>query len=396
MKHFKYLSFLFFIFFTTCKNQESSSFFPVPKTPPPSIEEILGESKETIDEWKLQLEDYFQKKHLYSHFNGNVLVAKKGQIVYEGSFGVKDLVTKDSLDSHSLFQIASISKTFTAMAVMLLVEDGKLNLNQKIQEFFPKLPYKNIRIKDLLSHRSGLPNYLYTTEKIWKNESLKSNKELLDYLINVHPNINALPDRRFEYNNTNFALLPLIIEQVSGMPFEDFMKRRIFSPLNMNDTYIFSKNHQNLPESDLTTGYQYRNRPDQLVATDGISGDKNIYTTTHDLLKWERANRQAGFFKQSTLDSVVVERSNERPGIKNYGYGWRLFDEPDVGTVVFHNGWWHGYAATFRMFPDDITIIVLSNFFNRTVYEVTPVWEILQYRVATNDIADESYTNSKY
>ncbi|MCO5248831.1 MAG: beta-lactamase family protein [Chitinophagales bacterium] len=378
MRKFHFILF-FILLFSSCKNQEPSPVLNYFKSyQKPTVEEVLDESAETIENWRSELDKYFSNKH----FNGNVLVAKKGAIIYEASFGVENIAADDSLTNQSLFQIASISKTFTAMAVMLLVEDGRLHLDQTIEEFFPDFPYKGVRIKDLLSHRSGLPNYLYTTEKVWNEDSLKDNKELLNYLIQYQPQIHHLPNRKFEYNNTNFALLPLIIEQVSGMPFEDFMKRRIFIPLNMNHTFIFSKHHPTLPSSHLTTGYQYRNRPDKIMPTDGIDGDKNIFTTTEDLLKWERANRYAGFFKQSTLDSVVVERSNEHPGIKNYGYGWRLVDEAGVGTVVFHNGWWHGYTGTFRMFPDEICVIVLSNFGDKSVYDVNPVWDILQHQVS--------------
>jgi len=336
----------------------------------------------TLKYWKDALEKHFTRLHKYAKFNGNVLVARKGNVIYSGSFGVKDLGTKDSLNINSLFQIASVSKTFTAMAVMLLVEDGVLKLEQEVTDFFPDFPYSGVTIKDLLTHRSGLPKYLYTTEEIWKDAGLKTNKDVLKHLIEDQPNRQGNPDRFFAYNNTNYALLPLIIEQASGMPFNDFMQVRIFDPLGMKDTYIFSADHQNIPKNNITTGYTRRNIPDVMVATDGVAGDKNIYSTVEDLLKWERANSHAYLFQQSTLDSVVKSRSNEKPGRKNYGYGWRILDEPKKDRIVYHTGWWHGYTAILSRNPKDETvIIVLSNIFNRATYRIQPDWDILYEKI---------------
>lgn len=356
--------------------QENNSYFPIGD---------LEASPSTVEHWSNALEKHFNRLHKYARFNGNVLVARKGNVIYSGSFGVQDLKTKDSLNINSLFQIASVSKTFTAMAIMLLVEDDAIKLDQEIIEFFPDFPYSGVTVKDLLTHRSGLPKYLYTTEVAWKDQGLKTNKDVLKHLIEEHPNRQGNPDRFFAYNNTNYALLPLIIEQASGMPFSEFMQVRIFNPLGMKDTYIYSADHQNLPQENITTGYTRRDIPDKLVATDGIVGDKNIYSTVGDLLKWERANSQAYLFQQSTLDSVIIGRSNEKLGRKNYGYGWRILNEPQKDRIIYHTGWWHGYTAILSRNPKDETvIIILSNIFNRATYRIQPVWDILYNKNANH------------
>lgn len=338
----------------------------------------IGVSGSTVLHWKEELDRHFNRLHTFARFNGNVLIARKGNIIYSGSFGVKNVSTKDSLDIHSLFQIASVSKTFTAMAAMLLVQNGALRLDQKLDDMFEGFPYPNVTVEDLLTHRSGLPNYLSVTEKDWEHDDLKTNKDLLDYLIEKKPAPLGSPGRSFVYNNTNYALLALVIEQTSGMIFEDYMQKHIFQPLGMNNTYIYSARNQHLPKETTTTGYLHKNIEDRMVATDGIVGDKNVYSTVEDLLKWERANSHDYLFMQSTLDSSVVGRSNEKSGRKNYGYGWRLLNDTDKGKLVYHNGWWHGYTATFSRNPaDETVIIILSNIFNRATYKIQPVWDIL-------------------
>ncbi|MCO5231749.1 MAG: beta-lactamase family protein [Chitinophagales bacterium] len=361
---------------SSCGNKDKK-FFSFRKSK--SIEQSpLQVDANTLKEWKEKIGDYYSQLHRNAHFNGNVLVARQGNIIYSGSFGVKDLITNDSLDINSVFQIASVSKTFTAMAIMSLVEKGKINLHQKLGDFFIDFPYKDITVEDLLTHRSGLPNYLSVTEKDWSKDGPKTNKELLKYFKEKQPKPLGKPNRSFSYNNSNYALLALIIEQVSGMPYEDYMKKNIFKPLGMNNTYIYSAQHQILPTQNLTKGYQNRNREDEMVASDGIVGDKNIYSTVLDLLKWERANSHTILFKQSTLDSSVVGRSNEKQGVRNYGYGWRISQNPNFGKIIYHNGWWHGYTAAFARNPKDETvIIVLSNIYNKSTYKTQPVWDIL-------------------
>ncbi len=340
--------------------------------------EELKVSDEVVQYWQEALDSHFNRLHKLSNFNGNVLIARKGNIIYSGSFGLQNLETGDSLNIHSLFQIASVSKTFTAMAIMLLSEEGHLSLNQNLNDFFEEFPYSGVTIEDLLTHRSGLPNYLYATEKQWDGQDLKTNYDLLEFLIQEKPSVQGHPNRFFAYNNTNYALLALIIEQVSGKSFAEFMQERIFDPLQMHDTYIFSAENRKLPLKNLTVGYHHRTEKDKFVPADGIVGDKNIYTTTEDLLKWERANSHPYLFSQSILDSVSVGRSHEKPGRKNYGYGWRIWESQDNGKIVYHHGWWHGYTATFSRNPKDETVvIILSNIFNRVTYQIQPVWEIL-------------------
>ena len=172
------------------------------------------------------------------------------------------------------------------MATLKLVEMGKVNLDDDVKKFFPAFPYDNVTVKCLLSHRSGLPNYIYFMQKLgWNTKQYCSNEDVLAYMIQFHPNPNAQPNTHFEYCNTNYALLGLIIEKASGESYANFLQTNFFTPLHMNDTYVF-----NMTDSaKAMPSYDWRGRQEMLTFLDTGFGDKNIYSTPEDLLKWDQA-----------------------------------------------------------------------------------------------------------
>jgi len=321
--------------------------------------------KEKLALYKNEVENFYNTKLLPSGFNGGILVAKKGEIIFEAYHGFYNLRKKDSLTRHSAFHIASVSKTFTAMATLKLAQMGKLSIDDDVKKFFPAFPYDNVKVKDLLSHRSGLPNYLYFMDKLgWDKKQHCSNQDVLDYLIKFKPAATK-PNTHFTYCNTNYALLGLIIEKASGMPFANFLQQEFFTPLHMADTYVW-----NIKDSATAMpSYDYRGRQEAFTFLDRGFGDKNIYSTPEDLLKWDQAMYTNEIFSNETLQKAFTPYSNEKKGIRNYGYGWRMNVYPDGKKVIYHNGWWHGNNAVFiRMIQDSVTIIVLGNKYDRNIY----------------------------
>lgn len=300
-----------------------------------------------------------------SAFNGAVLVAKNGTIVYEKYTGFHDLRHKDSLNADIPFQIASTSKTLTSAAVLKLIQEGKLGLNDPVTKFFPQFPYSAVTVKMLLDHRSGLPNYLnYMDRSPWPRTQLASNNDVLNTLINWHPTQAYQPDRHFNYCNTNYVLLALIIEKVSGLAYPQYMKENFFVPLGMTNTFVHTMN-----DSLVTQSYQHNGALWTLDFSDGPYGDKNIYSTPRDLLKWDQALYEGSLLGKPMLDSAFTPYSNERPGIKNYGLGWRMLLLPNGKKVIYHNGHWHGFNSAFaRLVDENATIIILSNRYNMNVY----------------------------
>jgi CubicO group peptidase (beta-lactamase class C family) len=300
-------------------------------------------------------------------FNGSILVAKKGNIVFEEITGFTDpKLKKDTLTSKTAFHLASISKTFTAMAILKLREEGKLGLQDTISKYFKDFPYTGITIKMLLSHRSGLPNYLHYLEKYkWDTKKMVTNNDVLRSLYTYHPPLDFPSGKHFAYSNTNFVLLALIVETVSGQPFKTFMQNTFFHPLQMNDTYIFSPEDM----SRALPSFEWNNKKVPYEFLDDVYGDKNVYSTTEDMLKWDQALYPGRMFTRQTLDSAFAPYSFEKKGQRNYGLGWRMTFLPNGKKLLYHNGWWHGSNTVFiRLVDEDAVIIVLSNKYNRMIY----------------------------
>lgn len=313
------------------------------------------------------VENYLNSTLLrWKRFSGSILVAKNGTIVYEHYVGYRDRRTKDSITANTPLQIASTGKTFTGAATLKLVQEGKLNLNDDISKFFPGFPYPGITVKLLLNHRSGLPNYLYYLEKGgWNKKVFLTNNDVLQTLMTIKPPKSANPDRKFQYCNTNYVLLALIIEKVSGVPYPQYMKTNFFTPLKMDDTFVVTL-------SDTLQRNMSYNASGGVWAmdyTDGPYGDKNIYSTPRDLLKWDQSLYDHTILTQKILDSAFTPYSNERPSMHNYGLGFRLLMLKNGKKVIYHNGHWHGFNSAFARLPDEkATIIIIGNKYNSGIY----------------------------
>ncbi len=335
-----------------------------------------------------EIEEIFRKKRL-AGFNGNVLIAQKGVVLYKKSFGYAHLKEKDTLRADHAFQLASLSKPFTAVAVLKLYEANKISLSDSVQQFFPDFPYHNVTIQNLLSHRSGLPNYTYAfMDSVRRGQKYPANATVMHWFAAVKPTPKPYnrPDRSFHYNNTNYVVLAAIVEKVSGVPFEAYLRKHILDPLGMNHTFLVS----NTTESTVsyrTVGHQYG----RLVPKDyydEVYGDKGLCSTTEDLYRFYKGLMADCLLSKKTMREAFSPRSFERAGLKNYGYGFRLhLDELEKPKYIYHGGWWKGYNTMLWMSPaDDFVIIVLSNSYNRSVYQVKELIDILHGQVQADDV----------
>jgi CubicO group peptidase (beta-lactamase class C family) len=326
-----------------------------------------------------RLDSFFARRHKFAGFNGNVLVLKAGHVLYKGCFGYCNYATKDTLDAQTAFQIASSSKPFTSTAVLRLVDEGKLSLTDTLGKFFPGFPYRNVTVQMLLCHRSGLPNYLYFGERLWKTRSVyMTNDALVDILMkNKLLEGTTRPGRQFQYNNTNFALLASIVEKVTGKRFPEYMKETFFDPLGMKNTWVRDVQNEK-EERKHAISYSAAWRVQAEDPYDGVYGDKNVFSTVEDMMIWDRAFYEEKNLSKEWQAEAYKPRSFEQRGARNYGYGWRLLKKPNGENVVFHNGWWHGNNTVFyRYLPDTFALIILSNRYNQGVYDVQPVFNII-------------------
>ena len=320
-----------------------------------------GLSPIELRHYRTEVESFIDSAFGRRPFNGSILVAKNGEVIYEKYSGFwNPRVKRDSISPATPFHLASVSKTFTAMAIMKMQEQGKLKITDSVSKYLTDFPLKGVTIKTLLNHRSGIPNYVHYMERLgWDRKKHVTNKDVLEFIKARHKEIQInTPDRRFSYSNTNYALLALLIEKISGLPFPEYMKLNFFEPLGMRDTYVFTMSDSaRFLHSYFSSGREYA-----FDYLDQVYGDKNVYSTVRDMLKWDQALYGGTFFSKQTLDSAFSGYSFEKPGINNYGLGWRMFLLKNGKKFVYHNGWWHGNRTAFYRMPDDkVTIIAFSN-----------------------------------
>jgi CubicO group peptidase (beta-lactamase class C family) len=307
-----------------------------------------------------QLLDKYNKK---LGFNGTVLIGQKDSVFYSQYYGYRNFSLRDSLNLQSAFQLASVSKQFTAVAILQLYEKNLLKLSDSIEHFYPQFPIKGITIHQLLTHRSGLPNYQYFLQHIPTTyDTLISNQQVVQEIIDKQLTPYFKPNRRYLYSNTGYAVLAAIVEKVSGISFKDYVENQIFKPLQMVNSFVYS-GKESQKNANTATGYLYNWRPAEDNYLDGVMGDKGIYTTTEDLFKWDQ-----GLYKNIIINADTLAQAFEPLGKplhfkSNYGYGWRMFYwGSDSTKVLFHGGWWHGFRTLLMRIPSDsTTIIVLKN-----------------------------------
>jgi CubicO group peptidase (beta-lactamase class C family) len=321
--------------------------------------------------------NWYDSTFRYNPLNGGMLVARNGNIVFEVYNGTAHIPGTDSINANTPTHIASVSKTFTAMMILKFVQEHKLDLNAELKQYFPDFNYPGVTIKTLLSHRSGLPNYLYFMDKLgWDKKQFMSNNDVYTWLVQKKSQIQGIgvPDKHFAYCNTNYALLALLIEKISGQSYPEFMRTQVFEPLGMTNSFVYTP----ADSARANPSYDWRGQLIPMNDLDLVYGDKNIFSTCRDLLLWDRALRSNVIFSDSTLEAAYTPYSNERPGVHNYGFGWRMNVYPDDSKLIFHNGWWHGNNASFiRMIPEGITIILTGNKYNRGIYhakQLTPLF----------------------
>lgn len=328
---------------------------------------------------------FFEETLLRSRFNGAILVARNGKIIFEHYQGLRNVLSGEPIDSSTAFHLASVSKTFTAMAILKLWENAALLLDDPVAKYLEGFPFPLITVRNLLSHRSGLPNYVHFVEKSgWDTHRFVTNADILQLLID-HPD-KLKPGRAnayFDYCNTNYALLALIVEKVSQLGFSDYLNNVFFKPLGMNNSFVYAVE---MAEKVLPS-YKFNNRKEPMMFLDAVYGDKNIYSTPRDMMKWDLALSNGQLFSEKTLEEAFRGYSYEKRGTRNYGLGWRLVEMPTGKKIIYHNGWWHGNNTVFSRLPDDSTaIIVLGNKYNRSIYQAKKIAGIFKgYGIQSDD-----------
>lgn len=309
-----------------------------------------------------------------------VLVLKNGHVVFERGYGVTDLHSFHTIDSHTNFRLASCTKQFTAMAIMLLVHDGKLHYEDRLTDVFPDFPEygKSITIRNLLNHTSGLLDYEDLMAKPLAGTPAEKIPQIKDAgvleILKQQKTTKFPPGTKWDYSNSGYAVLAMVVQQISGQQFGDFLHERIFAPLKMNATVAYEKGKNTISTrayGHTHDGGAWHERAwhemDQ-SSTSAVLGDGGVYSSLDDLAKWDQALAGHTLLNETEMKPAItpvrvsdgsVQEPDGTPAA--YGFGWFL--NPHKGHPrMWHYGETVGFRTTIQRFTDEnLTIIVLCN-----------------------------------
>lgn len=367
----RFLLFFLALFLVSCSSKkEHYTAKEVESWPVVKVDSIFKDlDKPIYDRKTAQLDKSFQNLKKKTTFNGTVLFAEKGRILLEKSYGVSNLKTrKGEIKVDDVFQLSSVSKMFTAEAIMILKSRQLLDYDADIKTYIPEFPYEGITTRMLMTHRSGLSRYETLADNNWPDKRKPfTNDDMIDYYIKYKPDPYFSPNNGFHYCNVNYALLASIVERVSGKRFVDFMREDVFDVIGMNDSYIYDMPTDTMVSLYLPNcvqGYYVgRRRPRQAQNEylNGVKGDKIMFSNVEDMYRFKVAIDYGLLVPDSIQEEAFTPGSPKYSKRKdNYGFGWRISRKhPDC---YYHYGWWKGYRSFF-MFDkkNDRTLIVLTN-----------------------------------
>lgn len=369
----RYFFFVLMIFLISCSSKnDRKQYTPaeVESWPEVDVDVIFKDLDKPILEKKAaQIDKAFQNLKKKTTFNGTALFAEKGRIVFEKSFGVRDLRTrKGEIFNNDVYQLSSVSKMFTAEAIMILKSRGLIDYDVDIRTYIPEFPYEGITTRMLMTHRSGLSRYETLADNHWPDKKKPfTNDDMIAYFVKYKPNPYFKPNNGFHYCNVNYALLASIVERVSGKTFVNFMREDIFDVLGMNDSYIYDMPKDttvSLYLPNCIQGYYVGRRKPRQAQNEylnGVKGDKIMFSNVEDMYRFKVAIDYGLLVPDTIQDEAFKPGSPKYSKRKdNYGFGWRISRKHP--GCYYHYGWWKGYRSFF-MFDkvNDRTLIVLTN-----------------------------------
>ena len=316
--------------------------------------------------------DSLAMEHALKGFNGNILYSQNDSIIFTGNYGFSNFENKQPLTDQSIFDLGSCSKQFIAVAVIQLIEKGRLNYESKVNEIIKNFPYDNITIEHLLRHQSGLPKYqeILKDKKIWNRKVKATNKDVLNILSQQKQELQFYPGTKYKYSNTGYAVLASILEQLSGQTYKNYIQEHIFKPAGMLTSKVQGKKEY-LPNSqNMVSGYTFNSKKNnyQKVEKDknhkhihwmsNITGGRGVFSSILDLEKWKQAIRYNKLISEKSKQKLFsVDTISTK-----YGYGFAIYDTQSKGKWVYHNGSWSGFKTTTLYLPkSNEYLVILSN-----------------------------------
>ena len=314
-------------------------------------------------------------------FNGTWLYAENGKIVSKGAYGWRDAENRLPMREDTIFEMASVTKMFTATAVMLLVRKGRLDLDDEYAKFFPDYPYPGVTVRHLLTHTSGMPDDFETDAwvcPVWEKEKrIPPCSEILRFIRESGEEASHAPGETFRYTDIGYCLLANLVEKLSGTGFEAFLKKNVFEPAGMKDSGICHTRRDGRPSDRFARNMVLENdvyvpsdvseeTAPYVIGSDGLNGCDYLYTTLSDMLAWDRALREEKVLtreEQRVMYTPVRLNSGEEYADEDgdrYGFGWGIVSDEEHGLIVSHSGGMPGLETWFEHFVDeDRTLVIL-------------------------------------
>ncbi|MEB2773861.1 serine hydrolase domain-containing protein [Algoriphagus sp. D3-2-R+10] len=304
-------------------------------------------------------------------FSGVILIAEKGEILFEDAMGMRTYENRILLHEGDIFELASLSKQFTAMMVMMCKEKGLLNFDDQLSEYI-ETPYPGITIRNLLTHTSGLPDYQAIMDEHWDKSKVAGNPEILEYLREYAPPKSFEPGAKYEYSNTGYVLLASVVEKVTGEDFVKLSKAWIFDPLKMKSTGIraleekagvmtFAAGHLKNEQGKFVNANTFHSS-DYTVWLGNRKGPGRVSSNAEDLLKWDQALYEEKLVSKETLETAFTPFKLDDGFLSYYGFGWEIKPQSPFGKMVMHTGDNPGYKTIIvRYIDENKTIIILNN-----------------------------------
>lgn len=315
--------------------------------------------KEKSEQQKLaEFDKWIDRLDVNKEISGAFLYARNGKVLYSKAVGKLHPHKNTPITIDSPFNLASVSKQFTAFGIMLLKYQGKLKYDTKVQNILKEFPYPNITVRQLLNHTSGLVDYEELSDVYWDKQAF-TNQDML-YLFSIHkPKLDFAPDTKFEYSNTGYVVLAAIIERLSNQSLEDFSYQNIFLPLNMSNSRVFTILSKNAEFPSRVFGQENDELLD-LYKIEGVTGDGSVYSTVGDLLKWHKALLNNTLLPESEKREAFRRTSLVDGSTYNYNFGW-IVDSKSPHKMT-HDGSWVGFRTFLtRNDKNDELLVFLTN-----------------------------------
>ena len=359
------------------------------------IDPISVSSSATMEEKLRSIDRRLLALSKKKRFNGAILVSKDNKPDLMKTYGYQDFKREKLLTHQSSFRLGSVSKQFTAMAIMILNNQGKLKYDDSVQKYLPSFPYSDVSILHLLTHTSGIADYmnlalkeyfsLFTKIGFYMNQSMVNlfydgepseykdhytiltSNDVLNMIGKYRERRLFLAGEKYVYSNTGYVILSLVVEAVSGQTFESFLDKEIFVPLNMENSSFW--NLFTLP-GKLSNRVEGTNgkRLNDYSWMDGVSGDGSVFLSIEDFLKWDKALKNHTLIPRSKFDKALVPFVSSKGDTTFYGFGWSLSKE---GTSISHGGSWLGAVTyIYRKLDTDAMFVLLESSASKYSYAI--------------------------